>query len=189
MAVKQNKNSYSTKVPLNINEEDTLLRLEEINETLASPPKWVFRWGISVIFIIIFICLSITSFIQYPNIISSRSVIMSQTDITGKLQFVTKVVLPIQNAFKIKIGQKVNLKIDNYPFIEYGIIPGVVKSISILGNKNICTIDIELTNALKTTFNKNILYSENMTGTSDIISEDKSVFDRIILKFKKINQN
>jgi hypothetical protein len=36
-------------------EKEIILRTEEVNEILTSTPKWIFRWGISVIFILILV--------------------------------------------------------------------------------------------------------------------------------------
>lgn len=45
-----------------------------------------------------------------------------------------QMVLPAQGSGKIKIGQEVIVKLDNYPYSEYGLITGQVKSISLTTN-------------------------------------------------------
>lgn len=52
-------------------EKDIILRTEEVNEILTSTPKWILRWGISVIFILIIIGVSLSYFIRYPDVLTA----------------------------------------------------------------------------------------------------------------------
>lgn len=52
-------------------EEEIILRTEEVNEILTSTPKWIFRWGISVIFILIITGVALSYFIRYPDILTA----------------------------------------------------------------------------------------------------------------------
>ncbi len=52
-------------------EKEIILRTEEVNEILTSTPKWIFRWGISVIFILIIIGVTLSYFIRYPDILTA----------------------------------------------------------------------------------------------------------------------
>ena len=49
-------------------------------------------------------------------------------DIIGKL------LLPIRGAGKVKIGQRVNIQLHNYPYMEFGMLEGTIHSI-ILNSK------------------------------------------------------
>jgi hypothetical protein len=52
-------------------EKEIILRTEEVNEILTSTPKWIFRWGISVIFILILTGITLSYFIRYPDILTA----------------------------------------------------------------------------------------------------------------------
>lgn len=52
-------------------EKEIILRTEEVNEILTSTPKWIFRWGISVIFILIITGVVLSYFIRYPDILTA----------------------------------------------------------------------------------------------------------------------
>ena len=52
-------------------EKEIILRTEEVNEILTSTPKWIFRWGILVIFILIIIGVALSYFIRYPDILTA----------------------------------------------------------------------------------------------------------------------
>lgn len=90
---------------------------------------------------------------------------------------------------KIKIGQKVILKIDNFPSHEYGQLVGKVESVSLIPNEENYLVKVELTNGLKTTYNKELNYTPEMSGTAEIITEDLRITDRIFNQFRKIFDN
>ena len=104
----------------------------------------------------------------------------------GKQTMVAKLILPTQNSGKVKIGQTVNIKLEDYPYIEYGIVTGKVNNISLVPNKNNYAIDVELPKGLITSYNKTLSYKEEMTGTGDIITENRSLLDRLFNKFKSV---
>jgi hypothetical protein len=103
-----------------------------------------------------------------------------------KQQFIGKCVLPITNSGKLAIGQPVNIKLDNYPYNENGILNGYVSNISEVPNKDSYAIDVVLSNGLTTSYNKTLVYKEQMKGKVDIITKNISVMDRIFFNFKKL---
>ena len=52
-------------------EKEIIIRTEEVNEILTSAPKWLYRWGISVIFILILVAVGLSYFIKYPSCITT----------------------------------------------------------------------------------------------------------------------
>lgn len=91
---------------------------------------------------------------------------------------------------KIKLGQRVNIFLENYPFAEYGILVGEIIRISQVPDKdNKILISIRLPNGLNTTYNKQLEYSYNMKGKADIITEDISILERVFFKLKNILKN
>jgi len=51
--------------------DNITFRSEEVNEILTSTPKWILRWGISVIFILIVTAIGLSYFIRYPDILTA----------------------------------------------------------------------------------------------------------------------
>lgn len=99
---------------------------------------------------------------------------------------VGKVKLPLDNSGKVKVGQKVNIKLFNYPHEEYGQLLGSVKSMSSLPNDNYYLIDVEFPYGLITSHQINLDFHQQMQGVAYIVTEDLSLFDRIFYQFKKI---
>jgi multidrug efflux pump subunit AcrA (membrane-fusion protein) len=105
---------------------------------------------------------------------------------TQKQKFIAKCTLPIINTGKLSIGQNVNIKLDNYPYNENGMLQGIVTNISEVPNKDIYAIDVNLKNGLVTSYHKTLSYKEQMKGKADIITTNLSVMDRIFFNFKKM---
>jgi multidrug resistance efflux pump len=103
-----------------------------------------------------------------------------------KQEMIAKLFLPVQNSGKLRIGQTVNIKLNNYLYQEYGMLKGNVKNISVMPQKETYAIEVALPSNLTTTYHKHLDYKEEMQGTADIITQELSVFDRVFYQFRKI---
>jgi hypothetical protein len=100
---------------------------------------------------------------------------------------VGKVKASAQNSGKIKIGQKVMIRLANFPDREFGTLAGRVKNISLLPDtEGNLLVDISLTENLKTNYNKTIPFQQEMTGSAEIITEDLRLLERILYQFRSI---
>jgi len=97
-----------------------------------------------------------------------------------------KITLAMENSGKVKTGQKVNIKLSNFPYTEFGMLSGIVKSISLVPDQGKYFVEIELTNGLTTNYNKQLPFFQEMTGTAEIITEDMRLIERIIAPFRSI---
>jgi multidrug resistance efflux pump len=105
----------------------------------------------------------------------------------GKNEYVGKVKAAAQNSGKIKVGQKVNIRLANFPDREFGTLTGRVKNISLVPDaEGNLLLDISLPANLKTNYNKTIPFQQEMTGSAEIITEDLRLLERILYQFKSI---
>ncbi|CAL2076091.1 HlyD family secretion protein [Tenacibaculum sp. 190524A02b] len=101
--------------------------------------------------------------------------------------FIGKIKAPAANSGKIKKEQKVQIQLLNYPSDEFGEINGKVSSISLLPNeKGNYLIDVELSQDLKTTYDKQIDFKQEMKGVANIITEDLRLIERFFYQLKNI---
>ncbi len=101
--------------------------------------------------------------------------------------FIGKVKAPIANSGKIKIGQKVQIKLLNYPSDEFGKLDGIVKRISsIPDQEGNYIIDINLPNKLETSYQRQLEFRQEMQGSADIITEDLRLIERFFYQLKKV---
>lgn len=98
--------------------------------------------------------------------------------VTGKLY------LTLQGTGKVKKGQKVNIKLDNFPYMEYGMLEGRVKKISSVpvevDGVNKIAVDVELIKGLTSDYGLLLNSGEIMSGSADIITEEMSLLKRLI---------
>tara|TARA_B100000508_G_C11374570_1_gene235440 strand:+ start:398 stop:757 length:360 start_codon:yes stop_codon:yes gene_type:complete len=54
------------------------VRSEEVQEVLSHIPSWMVRWGITLIFVLILLVISLSWFIKYPDLIQGQVVLTSE---------------------------------------------------------------------------------------------------------------
>lgn len=114
--------------------------------------------------------------------IETNAPIMTVLPKTGK-NIIGRMEIPIQRSGKIKKGQDLILKLSNYPYMEYGVLYGKIKSISLVPYNDYYIAEIEVP-TLTTNYNYNIPFSQQMEGIASIIIKDLSLFDRFIQPIK-----
>lgn len=106
---------------------------------------------------------------------------------TNESGYIGKVKAPAQNSGKIKVGQKVNIRLSNFPDREFGIISGNIKAISLTPEKEgSLLIDVSLSKGLQTSYKKQITFQQEMAGTADIVTEDLRLIERLLYQFRDI---
>ncbi|SDF26384.1 HlyD family secretion protein [Cellulophaga baltica] len=101
--------------------------------------------------------------------------------------YVAKVRAAALNSGKIKIGQKVNIKLQNYPETEFGMLIGHVSNISLTPDKEgLYLVDVSLPEKLITSYHKEIKFQQEMSGTAEIITEDLRLLERFFYQFKSL---
>lgn len=171
----EKKNTLETQLRSLINLLKTEVNTWEMNYVLTTPIEGVI------------------TFTQYwtknQNVAAGNVVFNIVPDNQGEI--IGKAMLPTERSGKVKVGQKVNIRFNNYPDNEYGIVKGVVKNISLIpasqgqGTKSYI-VDIELPNGLKTTYNKTLPFLPEAEGQADIITDDITLLERFLLPLRKV---
>ena len=107
-----------------------------------------------------------------------------------------QVYLPSSGAGKVKPRQKVIIKLDNYPYMEYGAIDGLVQSISMLSNKTeivagqnkVLTyqIMVDLPHRLTTNYGATLDFRYEIKGTAEIVTKPCRLLERLFDNLKYI---
>lgn len=95
---------------------------------------------------------------------------------------------------KIKVGQPVNVKVDNYPYDEYGFIKGEVSKISQIpcllttqeGQVDSYLIIVNFPNGAKTNFGVILNIDFESKGTAEIITKNKKLIERLFDNLKSL---
>jgi multidrug resistance efflux pump len=168
-----------------IREEMSLLKnvIQSFNQLKKSIKDWEMRYVLSS---------KINGKVSFLNYWSQNQTV-NQGDLVFTIipnenaAFIAKLKTPAQNLGKVKIGQIVNIKLQNYPDYEFGVLKGTVNHISEISTKDgFYTIDVSLPEKLITSYNKEIEFKQEMRGTADIVTEDLRLMQRFFYQFNKI---
>ena len=100
--------------------------------------------------------------------------------------------IPSVGAGKVRIGQNANVKLNDYPYDEFGLLKGIVKSISRVTNKtsakNSVTetyrVQIILPNGLTSNFGNTLHLNFDSKGTVEIVTKNKHLIERLFDNLK-----
>lgn len=98
------------------------------------------------------------------------------------------VTLPVNGSGKIKAGQQVNIKLFEYPYLEFGMLKAKVLMKSFTADGRYCIVKVGIPNGLHTTTGKNLEFAGKLSGTAEIITENVSLFRRLFSPLKYISQ-
>jgi HlyD family secretion protein len=86
----------------------------------------------------------------------------------------------------VAINQRVNIKIDNFPYLQYGMIKGVVRNISLVPDNQEYTVEVDLPEGLTTYYKIEIPFKQEMQGTAEILTDERRLLERIISPIRAI---
>jgi multidrug efflux pump subunit AcrA (membrane-fusion protein) len=98
---------------------------------------------------------------------------------------IARAEMPLKGSGKVKVGQSVNIRLENYPFEEFGLLRGSVAAISLLPGEDKYWVTIKLPKQLKTSQNKTLPFKQQLSGTTEIITEDLRLLERFFVQFKE----
>ena len=101
-------------------------------------------------------------------------------------EVIGKVELPVRGSGKVADGQSVNVKFDNYPYMEFGMVRGKVKSVSLVPEDNFYMVEVEFPNGLVTNYDRSLQMQNQLTGQAEIITEDLRLIQRFFNPLKAL---
>ncbi|MCU0389858.1 MAG: HlyD family secretion protein [Thermoflexibacter sp.] len=93
------------------------------------------------------------------------------------------------NFGKIKVGQAARIRLDGYPFKEFGIVHAEVVSKSAIAKEGKYMVKLNLPHGLKTSYDRELEFTQEMQGEVRIITEDLRLIERIFYQFRYILAN
>lgn len=93
--------------------------------------------------------------------------------------YVVKALLPAAGAGKVRRHQQILIELNAFPYQEFGLLKGEVKDISESMLDSAYAVQIQLTHGLITNTGRKIVEQPVLLGKGEIITNDKSVFQRL----------
>ncbi|MFT6810580.1 MAG: multidrug resistance efflux pump [Saprospiraceae bacterium] len=111
-----------------------------------------------------------------------------------KNQKYVKAIVPAIGIAKLDSTSKAIIKLDAYPYKEYGVLEASIDYMSVIPFRNnegvpMYQVKIPLYDTLRTTYNQVLAYRPDMTTTVELISEDKSILSRVFDQFLDLIHN
>ncbi|MCL2652069.1 MAG: hypothetical protein FWD60_13740 [Candidatus Azobacteroides sp.] len=132
-------------------------------------PSWLVKWGNLIILLVFILLLYISFHFTIPI------TVQGQVQITEDSIFI---IIPQAKLNKIDKGQEVGLRMDDYPYMEYGTLHGKTSIDQVIRKENTAYIPIVLSDERNSVNHKDLL--PGMQGTGDIVIEKLPLFYRII---------
>ncbi len=105
-------------------------------------------------------------------------------------ELIGKAILPLTRSGKVKSGQRVNIRFHNFPDNEYGVVVGQVRNVALVPSshtgEHAYMVEVSLPQGLQTTYGETLPYLPEMQAQADIITEDLTVLQRILLPLRRI---
>jgi len=121
------------------------------------------------------------------SVMKDEPVMSIVPSLTGK--FIGRITLKMQRSGKVKPGQLVNIKLSGYPYMQYGMVRGVVKSKSLVPTADAYIIEIDLPDALTTLYGVKLDFTQNMQGVAEVITDDLRLLQKIVNPFRYMVTN
>ncbi|MDX9802099.1 MAG: HlyD family efflux transporter periplasmic adaptor subunit, partial [Spirochaetia bacterium] len=100
--------------------------------------------------------------------------------------YIGRVDLKMHRSGKVRPGQAVNIKLAGYPYLEYGMVRGIVESKSLVPAGDAYIIEIILPGGLKTLYGRELEFTQNMQGTAEIMTDSLRLLQKVINPFRHL---
>lgn len=104
-------------------------------------------------------------------------------------QYFALLKLPMQGAGKVQLNQEVYVKLNNYPFMEFGVIKGFITDIAAIPFEANYNVQVNFPNGFISTYGDTLATTPLMLGIGEIIVEKKSLYNRIADQIKSVRLN
>lgn len=113
------------------------------------------------------------------------------TEVIGRMQ------VPTTGFGKVKVGQGVNVKLNGYPYMEFGVLRGVIRSLSAVpeqmqtaqGTAAVYVAEVVFPNGMRTSYKKELPMIQQMDGTAEIVTDDMRLITRFVQPIVSLFKN
>lgn len=100
------------------------------------------------------------------------------------LEIIGRLEIPLTGSGKVEPGQRVKVKLDNFPYMEYGMLEGRISTISLVPVVTplgaFYTAELDLPGGLRTNYKIDLAFNQEMMGTAEVITKDRRLLERLV---------
>jgi len=86
---------------------------------------------------------------------------------------------------KIKPGQIVRIRFDDFPYKEFGIVTGRVQSVSMVAREGANLVLVDIPYPMVTSFKRRIQFKQDMAGEASVVTEDIRLLGRVLYEIRR----
>jgi multidrug resistance efflux pump len=120
----------------------------------------------------------------HQNVSAGELVVTIIPAAQGKVIGILKI--PVAGSGKVKQGQRVNVKFNNFPHMEFGMVIGKVEKISLVPDEKNYLAEVAFPDGLVTNYGKKLPLLSEMTGSAEINTEDMRLIQRLFNPIKSL---
>ncbi len=115
---------------------------------------------------------------RHQSVLQNEPVMSIIPDFEGVL--IGRLKLNMSRSGKVRTGQTANIKLSGYPYLEFGMVRGIVKSKSLVPENDRYIIELSLPSGLVTLYGKKLEFTQNMQGTAEILTDDIRLLEKLV---------
>lgn len=100
--------------------------------------------------------------------------------------YVGTVTITARGMGKVRAGQRVVIKLDDFPFQEFGSLTGTVTAISPTPAPGQYRLSVALPHGLRSRYGKHLRFKPEMAGTAEVITQDLRLLERIFYGIRQL---
>jgi len=167
------------------NLRDSELRSAGVQSLLNKNPNWVILKGNLFISMLLLFSLSVVCYyVKYPDFVNSKVIVNPPENQKYTKIIFGRLMVPQTDLIKLRKGQKVIVKLYDFPYSEYGVLNARIHQVSTNGKNSY--VDIVFPNGLRTSYDKNIFVKKELKGNAEIVVQDTRLIERIFYQIKKL---
>ena len=109
------------------------------------------------------------------------------SNITGRLKVASS------GFGKVREGQRVIVRLNGYPYMEFGVLPGIVTSISSVPEQSsaglVYTVTVSFPKGMETTYHRTLSFVQKMDGEAQIVTEDMRLIEQFFRPVRSLFAN
>lgn len=122
----------------------------------------------------------------YPNLFVTMGDMFARIVPIEPGEWIGRALLPVVRSGKVKKGQRVIVRFSNYPDQEFGIVEGIVSTVSLVPLEDSYLVEIIFPDGLITNYGIRLSAMHEMKATAEIVTEELRLIERFFQPLRKI---
>ena len=105
------------------------------------------------------------------------------------MRIIGRITIPSSGLAKVKEGQQVNVKLNGFPYMEYGVLKGRLSSLSAIPEEEGYMAEVIFPDGLISSYANKFRFIQQMDGTAEIVTKDARLIERFVRPIESLLKN